>query len=211
MMAEWSKSHLKVVLVGNSGVGKSSIMTRFVDHRFTNMYRATIGVDFLTKEMTVDQSPVVFQIWDTAGTERFHSLGTSLYRRAHCCLLVFDVTSAASFSALDGWKKEFLAQSCPTEPASFPFIVLGNKTDLDVREVSMNRARLWCEAVGAQYFECSAKEGTAIDAAFEVAARAALHYFRSNAMDHREEVKITSKQETNSKQSEVLRSPQCNC
>lgn len=101
-------------------VGKSSFMTRFVDHRFTNLYRATIGVDFLTKELTIEKRSVILQvrfmyfylckisdfqtlscnillflhqIWDTAGTERFHSLGTSLYRGAHCCLLVFDVTS----------------------------------------------------------------------------------------------------------------------
>lgn len=76
------------------------------------------------------------QIWDTAGTERFHSLGTTLYRGAHCCLLVFDVTSSVSFDALDIWKKEFLVQACPSDPSAFPFIVLGNKIDLDYREVS---------------------------------------------------------------------------
>lgn len=76
------------------------------------------------------------QIWDTAGTERFHSLGTTLYRGAHCCLLVFDVTSSVSFDALDVWKKEFLVQACPSDPSAFPFIVLGNKIDLDYREVS---------------------------------------------------------------------------
>lgn len=76
------------------------------------------------------------QIWDTAGTERFHSLGTTLYRGAHCCLLVFDVTSSVSFDALDVWKTEFLVQACLSDPSAFPFIVLGNKVDLDYREVS---------------------------------------------------------------------------
>lgn len=76
------------------------------------------------------------QIWDTAGTERFHSLGTALYRGAHCCLLVFDVTSSISFDALDVWKNEFLVQACPSDPTAFPFIVIGNKIDLDHREVS---------------------------------------------------------------------------
>lgn len=75
-------------------------------------------------------------MWDTAGTERFQSLGTPLYRGANCCMLVFDVTSRASFSALEGWRKEFLIQAEPEDPAGFPFIVLGNKTDLSDREVS---------------------------------------------------------------------------
>ncbi|XP_056107470.1 ras-related protein Rab-7a isoform X5 [Rhinichthys klamathensis goyatoka] len=139
-MTEWSTPHLKVILIGNSGVGKSSFMTRFVDHRFTKLYRATIGVDFLAKEVTIDKRSVILQlflhqIWDTAGTERFHSLGTALYRGAHCCLLVFDVTSSVSFDALDVWKKEFLVQAFPSDATAFPFIVLGNKIDLDHREL----------------------------------------------------------------------------
>ncbi|XP_058648543.1 uncharacterized protein si:dkey-13a21.4 isoform X2 [Onychostoma macrolepis] len=138
-MTEWSTPHLKVILIGNSGVGKSSFMTRFVHHRFTKLYRATIGVDFLTKEITIDKRSVILQIWDTAGTERFHSLGTTLYRGAHCCLLVFDVTSSVSFDALDVWKKEFLVQACPSDPSAFPFIVLGNKIDLDYREALTDR------------------------------------------------------------------------
>uniref|UniRef100_A0A672NXH2 Ras-related protein Rab-7b n=2 Tax=Sinocyclocheilus grahami TaxID=75366 RepID=A0A672NXH2_SINGR len=159
-MTQWSTCtpHLKVILIGNSGVGKSSFMTRFVDHRFTNLYCATIGVDFLTKEITIDKRSVILQIWDTAGTERFHSLGTTLYRGAHCCLLVFDVTSSISFDALEVWKKEFLVQACPSDPSAFPFIVLGNKIDLDYREVSPNKAQQWCSEIGAEYFECSAKE-----------------------------------------------------
>lgn len=90
--------------------------------------------------MSCNTQLFLHQIWDTAGTERFHSLGTALYRGAHCCLLVFDVTSSVSFDALDVWKKEFLVQACPSDPTAFPFIVLGNKIDLDHREVS----QLYC-------------------------------------------------------------------
>ncbi|TNN22090.1 Ras-related protein Rab-7a [Liparis tanakae] len=100
------------------------------------MYRATVGTDFLYKATNVDGDAVNLQIWDTAGTERFQSLGTPLYRGAHCCVLVFDVTSTASFSALKEWRMEFLVQGDPQEPEHFPFIVLGNKTDLSNREVS---------------------------------------------------------------------------
>ncbi|XP_056590133.1 ras-related protein Rab-7a isoform X1 [Triplophysa dalaica] len=193
-MTEWSTPHLKVILIGNSGVGKSSFMTRFVDHRFTNLYRATIGVDFLTKELTIDKTSVILQIWDTAGTERFHSLGTSLYRGAHCCLLVFDVTSLASFTALEGWKKEFLVQAGPSDPTGFPFIVIGNKVDLENREVPPKKAKQWCSAMGAEYYECSAKEDIDVDRTFHSAARAALLYLRSNSAENGKDVQITQKQ-----------------
>nr|XP_015815496.2 ras-related protein rab7 isoform X1 [Nothobranchius furzeri] len=157
---------LKMILIGNSGVGKSSVMNRYVNHRFTSMYRATIGTDFLSKTLEIDGEMVTLQIWDTAGTERFQSLGTPLYRGSHCCMLVFDVTSAASFGALDMWRKEFLVQGEPQDPSNFPFLVLGNKTDLSNREVSHGKALQWCEQTGAEYFEGSAKQDVDLEKLF---------------------------------------------
>ncbi|MEQ2221378.1 hypothetical protein ILYODFUR_015324 [Ilyodon furcidens] len=151
MSEEKTPVTLKTILIGNSGVGKSSVMNRYVNHRFTNMYRATIGTDFFSKAVNVAGNTVTQQIWDTAGTERFQSLGSPLYRGSHCCMLVFDVTSTASFSALDMWRKEFLIQGEPQDPSDFPFIVLGNKTDLSNREVSQAwrfRRDLLCTGVG---------------------------------------------------------------
>ncbi|XP_015204188.1 ras-related protein rab7 [Lepisosteus oculatus] len=177
-MSHAQKPHLKVILLGNSGAGKSSFMNQYVNRRFTNLYRATIGADFFTKDITVDDRPVSLQIWDTAGTERFQSLGGALYRGAHCCLLVFDVTSAASFAALDSWRREFMVQADPPDPQRFPFVVVGNKTDLDNREVTGKRAQDWCAELGAEYFEVSAKEDIDVDKPFLSAVRAALHYFK---------------------------------
>ncbi|XP_053171217.1 ras-related protein rab7 isoform X3 [Scomber japonicus] len=165
---------LKIILIGNSGVGKSSFMNRYVNHRFTNMYRATIGTDFLSKSVNIDGDTVTMQIWDTAGTERFQSLGTPLYRGVHCCILVFDVTFKASFSALDQWRKEFLVQGEPMDPSDFPFIVVGNKTDLSNREVSHKKALQWCEEIGAEYFEGSAKEDLDVEKPFLRAAQRGL-------------------------------------
>ena len=76
------------------------------------------------------------QIWDTAGQERFQSLGVAFYRGADCCVLVFDVTNANSFKTLDSWRDEFLIQASPRDPENFPFVVLGNKIDLENRQVS---------------------------------------------------------------------------
>jgi Ras-related protein Rab-7A len=82
---------LKVILLGDSGVGKTSLLERFITNRFSLMYKATIGADFMTKEITLEQNKVVtLQLWDTAGQERFQSLGTSFFRGADCCILVYD-------------------------------------------------------------------------------------------------------------------------
>ncbi|KAI4904581.1 hypothetical protein NFI96_027379 [Prochilodus magdalenae] len=128
------------------------------------------------------------EVWDTAGSERFHSLGSTLYRGAHCCLLVFDLSSAASFTALDGWHTEFLLQAAPADHTTLPFIVVGNKTDLDTREVPTEHVQQWCENLGAEYFECSAKEDIDVDLAFKSAARAALQYFKCNAVENAENI-----------------------
>ncbi|KAL2091310.1 hypothetical protein ACEWY4_013573 [Coilia grayii] len=193
MKAEWTKPRLKVVMMGNSGVGKSSFMHRFVNHRFTNLFRATIGTDLLTKEISVDGRSVVLQIWDTAGTERFLSLGTALFRGAHCCLLVFDVTSTASFSALDDWLHELLTQVNPHNPAEFPLLVIGNKTDQKNRQVSREQAQHWCKVTGAEYIEGSAKEDVNVDKSFHQAARAALNYFKANAVETDCHIQISEK------------------
>ena len=77
-----------------------------------------------------------FQIWDTAGQERFQSLGVAFYRGADCCVLVFDVTMPNTFKTLDSWRDEFLIQASPRDPENFPFVVIGNKIDLENRAVS---------------------------------------------------------------------------
>lgn len=79
---------------------------------------------------------LLLQIWDTAGQERFQSLGVAFYRGADCCVLVFDVTAPNTFKTLDSWRDEFLIQASPRDPENFPFVVLGNKIDLENRQVS---------------------------------------------------------------------------
>ncbi|CAF1622420.1 unnamed protein product, partial [Didymodactylos carnosus] len=114
-------------------VGKTSLMNQFVNRKFTNQYKATIGADFLTKEIQIDDRLVTMQIWDTAGQERFQSLGVAFYRGADCCVLCYDVTAPNSFKSLESWRDEFLIQSGPRDPENFPFVVIGNKIDLENR------------------------------------------------------------------------------
>jgi len=168
---------LKVIILGDSGVGKTSLMNMYVNKRFSNQYKATIGADFLTKEVSVDDNRLVtMQIWDTAGQERFQSLGVAFYRGADCCVLVFDVNVGKTFENLDSWRDEFLIQAGPRDPDTFPFVVLGNKIDQEnQRVVSQKRAIAWCQTKGAiPYFETSAKEAINVEQAFQTIARNAL-------------------------------------
>ena len=109
------------------------------------------------------------QLWDTAGQERFQSLGVAFYRGADCCVLVFDVNSTKSFEALESWRDEFLIQASPRDPDNFPFVVLGNKIDVDnKRVISTKRAKTFCASKGdIPYFETSAKEAINVEQAFE--------------------------------------------
>ncbi|XP_077429345.1 ras-related protein rab7-like [Vanacampus margaritifer] len=170
---------LKVIILGDSGVGKTSLMNRFVNKKFSNQYEATIGADFLTKEVMVDDRLVTMQIWDPAGQERFQSLGETFYRGADGCVLMFDVTDPNTFKTLDSWRDEFLIQASPRDPENFPFVVLGNKIDLENRQVTTKRAQAWCQSKNnIPYFETSAKEAINVEQAFQTIARNALKLLR---------------------------------
>lgn len=161
---------LKVIILGDSGVGKTALMNQYVNKKFSSSYKATIGADFLTKEVMIDDKLVTLQIWDTAGQERFQSLGVAFYRGADVCILVYDVTNPKSFDALDSWREEFLMQASPPDIENFPFVVLGNKIDRENdRRVPKTKAKKW-----ANYFETSAKEAVQVEAAFQEAAQLAL-------------------------------------
>ncbi|CAM2116732.1 unnamed protein product [Caretta caretta] len=151
-MTSRKKVLLKVIILGDSGVGKTSLMNQYVNKKFSNQYKATIGADFLTKEVMVDDRLVTMQIWDTAGQERFQSLGVAFYRGADCCVL-----------------------ASPRDPENFPFVVLGNKIDLENRQVTTKRAQAWCYSKNnIPYFETSAKEAINVEQAFQTIARNAL-------------------------------------
>ena len=129
-----------------------------MNKKFSNQYKATIGADFLTKEVMVDDRLVTMQIWDTAGQERFQSLGVAFYPDADCCVLVYVITMPNTFKTLDSWQDELLIQACPRDPDNFPFVVIGNQIDLENKSVSTKRAQSWCHTKGdIPYFETSAK------------------------------------------------------
>eukprot|EP01016_Furgasonia_blochmanni_P000749 TRINITY_DN1022_c0_g2_i8.p1 TRINITY_DN1022_c0_g2~~TRINITY_DN1022_c0_g2_i8.p1 ORF type:complete len:215 (-),score=63.24 TRINITY_DN1022_c0_g2_i8:226-870(-) len=129
----------------------------------------------MAKDVLIDGRVVTLQIWDTAGQEKFQSLGGAFYRGADCCALVYDITSPKSFESLDSWRDEFLSQGSPKDPENFPFVVLGNKADKESeRKVSNVKALQWCKNHGnIEHFDTSAKDNVNVEQAFQAIARAA--------------------------------------
>uniref|UniRef100_A0A8C9GX78 Ras-related protein RAB7 n=1 Tax=Piliocolobus tephrosceles TaxID=591936 RepID=A0A8C9GX78_9PRIM len=113
---------------------------------------------------------------DTAGQERFQSLGVAFYRGADCCVLVFDLTNYKTYESLESWKDEFLIQASPKDPENFPFVIIGNKVDeTSKRKVQSLKVLHWCKSNNnIPYFETSAKNAINVDQAFDEIARKAM-------------------------------------
>lgn len=126
-MSDDYKYLCKIVLIGSSGVGKTSLIKQYTDNAFDNTYISTIGVDFKIKNITVNNEIVKLQIWDTAGQERFRTITRSYYRGAHGIIIVFDVNDVESFHSIQGWILEVKENSHENVVIS----VIGNKDDLE--------------------------------------------------------------------------------
>jgi small GTP-binding protein len=158
----------KLLLIGDSGVGKSSLLLRFSDNTFSGSFIATIGVDFKTKTLDVDGNAIKLQIWDTAGQERFRTITSSYYRGAHGVIVVFDVTNPESFANVRKWLLEINRYASETAQK----LLVGNKSDLvNERKVSTEEARELADELGIQYFETSAKASSKVEASFDKLTR----------------------------------------
>ena len=167
----------KLILIGNSGVGKSCILQRYTKHTFEESYKCTIGVDFLMKSIIINGQNVKLQLWDTAGQEKYKSMVSSYYRGANVALVVFDITSRPSFEALPIWIENYYKNG----PEQKNIILIGNKKDMeDERKVSQEEAEKFSETNNMMYFETSAKEGENIDYVFNYAAEKLVEFSKGN-------------------------------
>ncbi|OCF38409.1 hypothetical protein I317_07823 [Kwoniella heveanensis CBS 569] len=159
-------TNLKLLLIGNSSVGKSSLLLRFTDDEFLSDEEtsATIGVDFKVKSIEIDGKKYKLSIWDTAGQERFRTLTSSYYRGAQGVILVYDVTSRQTFDELLKWFKE-IDTYCGEGVVK---IVVGNKVDKEFsRQVTTAEGQAFAQRTGALFVECSAKTKMGVPEAFE--------------------------------------------
>lgn len=150
---------VKVVLLGDTGVGKSSLVQRFVTNKFSNYSESTIGASFMSKLIMVKDKPVKFQIWDTAGQEKYHSLAPMYYRGAAAAIVVYDITRKESFKTLQNWIKELKQLG----PENIIIAVAGNKCDLEEQRVvgraaAEEYAKNISDGYAPLFIETSAKE-----------------------------------------------------
>ncbi|XP_061231243.1 ras-related protein Rab-25 [Neopsephotus bourkii] len=154
----------KVVLIGESGVGKTNLLSRFTRNEFNHDSRTTIGVEFSTRSILVGDSVVKAQIWDTAGLERYRAITSAYYRGAVGALVVFDITKHQTYDVVERWLKELYDHAEP----SIVVMLVGNKTDLaQAREVPMEEARMFADNNGLLFVETSALDSTNVEQAFE--------------------------------------------
>ena len=153
----------KVVVIGDSGVGKSNLITRFTQDRFTKDSKPTIGVEFGAKSIEYEGITIKGQIWDTAGQERFRAISAAYYRGANGALIVYDITNPETFQNLNKWFKEIENQG---ENGCIN-ILIGNKSDLaHLRQVDTEEARKFAEKHNVSFLETSAANNTNVDLAF---------------------------------------------
>lgn len=168
----------KVVLVGDSGVGKSNILLRFIKNEFSFETKATVGVEFGSKKFELENTKIKAQIWDTAGQERYKSITNAYYKGAKGALVVYDITKKETFESIDRWVPELRANG----DENISIVLVGNKADLeDQRKVSIkeaeDKARLLSNAfnflsfLDLAFLETSAYQSINIDAAFDLMIR----------------------------------------
>lgn len=167
--AQTGTTEAKIVLLGDTGVGKTSIALRFTQDTFQTRTNPTIGASFLMKNMSIDDKKIKLQIWDTAGQERFRSLAPMYYRGASAALLVYDVTSAGTFNKVKDWVNELRLNV----PEDIIMVVVGNKVDREKnRQLSFEMGQEYARSVGATFVETSAKTKQGIEEVFtDVAQR----------------------------------------
>lgn len=178
----------KLLLIGNSAVGKSSLLLRFSDNIFNESFLPTIGVDFKIRTFDLTGKTVKLQIWDTAGQERFKTITSSYYKGAHGIILTYDITDKQSFKDIENWLTE--VEKFANE--NVIKLLVGNKSDLESsRQVKFEEGKEFADSLGIQFIETSAKNSSNVEKAF---------FTLANEIKGRVQ-KVSDNSDTNKKQS----------
>ncbi|CAK9321123.1 unnamed protein product [Citrullus colocynthis] len=170
----------KVVLIGDSGVGKSNLLSRFTKNEFSLESKSTIGVEFATRSLNLDGKVIKAQIWDTAGQERYRAITSAYYRGAVGALLVYDVTRHSTYENVEKWLKELRDHTDP----NIVVMLVGNKSDLrHLVAVSTEDAKSFAETESLYFMETSALEATNVDNAFAEVLTQIYHIVSKKAIE----------------------------
>ena len=188
----------KILLLGDSSVGKTCFLMRYIDNTFQDVYLSTIGFDFKYKIVSLNNGKKVrVQLWDTAGQERFRTIGKNYYKGAHGILLLYDVKNQKSFFNMKKWLTHIKEEA----PKKVRIVIAANKIDIEPekREVSEEEGESFAESFNLKFFECSAKEGININEAFQgLIEEINEHYEHYKKIDSQGK-KLTDVDNTNSK------------
>eukprot|EP01103_Thecamoeba_quadrilineata_P018581 TRINITY_DN7122_c0_g1_i1.p1 TRINITY_DN7122_c0_g1~~TRINITY_DN7122_c0_g1_i1.p1 ORF type:complete len:205 (+),score=25.84 TRINITY_DN7122_c0_g1_i1:18-632(+) len=175
----------KYIIVGDTAVGKSCLLLQFTDNRFQAVYDLTIGVEFGSKTVTIEQNQVKLQIWDTAGQEKFRSITRSYYRGASGCLLVYDITRRETFEHLGTWLDDCRKFS----NQNIVIMLIGNKVDEESkRAVSKEEGEEFAKRYNLTFIETSAKTNQNVEQAFQDSARQIYNLVESQGLDWNQSV-----------------------
>ncbi|KAJ9109278.1 Ras- protein Rab-11B [Naganishia friedmannii] len=170
----------KVVLIGDSGVGKSNLLSRFTRDEFNLDSKSTIGVEFATRSINVDGKTVKAQIWDTAGQERYRAITSAYYRGAVGALLVYDIAKQQTFANVTRWLKELRDHA----DANIVIMLVGNKSDLrHLRAVSTEEAKHFAEENNLSFIETSALDASNVETAFQNILGEIYHIVSNKSLD----------------------------
>jgi small GTP-binding protein len=159
---------LKFIIIGDSAVGKSNMLLRYIHDRFNEDFHSTIGVEFGAKNIQIDGKVFRIQIWDTAGQETFRSITRAYYKNSVCAFVVYDISNRATFDNIKSWVEDCKRLS----PKTVLMVLVGNKIDLEERrEVSYNEGSIFAQKNGMLFFECSAKTGNNVEQIFMESTR----------------------------------------
>ena len=154
----------KVIIIGDTNVGKSNILTRYLKDEFSSNTKSTVGVELGIKFLKIKNIKAKIQIWDTAGQERYKAITSSYFKGSNGCFIVYDITNEASFDNIEKWYEQIQSETSK----EIPIVLVGNKCDLeDERKVPTEKAKEKAENLKCAFFETSALKGTNIDKIFE--------------------------------------------
>ena len=159
---EKPRTVIRLLMIGDSSVGKTSLVVRYDEDSFSTMFMTTIGVDYRDKLVTIDGQAIKLQIWDTAGQERFRTITSAYYRGADGIIMVYDVTSAESFDHVADWLTE--VNRYANEGTCK--LLVGNKSDMEDKAVTTETAKAYADSLGIPFLETSAKNATNVEEAF---------------------------------------------
>ena len=182
----------QLLIIGDSTVGKTSILSRFANGIFNSNYLATVGLDSFTKDEIIDDKTVRIKIWDTAGQERYKSLTKGFFRNAEGVMLVYDVTNSETYENLKFWLQSIKNNTSP-DMGEIPIILIGNKIDCEDREVKVEEAENFWKEQGYPYFETSAKTGENIDMTIKYLVKKVINIKEGKKDDENENIKIDKK------------------